>query len=211
MFSKNKITVFTAFCIVFLLSSFVSAQISTTPKSPEKSATPAKPTPTPAAKDSKIEFPEIEGWEKGEIQEYPTPELGYSIPYQSIDGGTVTIYVYNGGKKSIPDGVTGKLLKSEIDQAKSDIIQIGEMGRYQNVKEVKSEIVTLGGNGGETKALYSLFSFSVGGREVDSEIYLFGYQGNFIKIRATRPKSKDESVKAALNSLLTQMDNTFSK
>lgn len=183
---KFKYTIFAVFCCLLLMSSGVSAQ-------------------------SEIEFPEIDGWEKGEVRSYPTAELGYSIPYQSETGGTVTIYVYNGGRSKIADGIDDKYVKSEIENAKSDIKAAGENGAYQGVKKIKDGTVTLGGADGSVKALYSLFNFKIQGTMVDSEIYLFGYNNNFIKIRATRLKGKNGASNDDLNALLKEIDKLFSK
>lgn len=141
--------------------------------------------------NSAIVFPVVEGWEQGDKATYPSAELGYSIPYQSETGGIVTVYVYNGGLTKIPDGIDDSSVKNEIKKAENDIKAYGEAGYYQDVKLIKSETVTLGGTGGSLKALYSLFSFKVRGAAVDSEIYLFGYKDQFIKIRATRAKVKN--------------------
>ena len=159
--------------------------------------------------NKEIEFPEIDGWEKGAIRKYPQAELGYSIAYQSSDGGVVSIYVYNGGLTKIPNGVNDPIIEDEIRRAKNEIFQVGKAGYYDNVKEVKNDTITLGGESGKVKALYSLFNFTARGQDMDSEIYLFGYQNNFIKIRATRPKAKNNSPNEALNSLLKKIDKLF--
>ncbi|MEZ5429412.1 MAG: hypothetical protein R2747_24395 [Pyrinomonadaceae bacterium] len=192
MRSFLKLSVFSIFCGLLLASSAVLAQ-------------------TDADRGVEVEFPEIEGWEKGEITTYPTAQLGYSIVYQSAEGGTVTIYVYGGGVSKIADGIDDKNVKNEIKKAKNDIVLIGERGIYKNVKEIKDDTVTLGGRDGKVKALYSLFNFEIQGRQVDSEIYLFGYHNNFIKIRATRAKSKNNEPNEAITTLLAEIDKLFSE
>jgi hypothetical protein len=144
MRSVLKYTVFSLICGLFLMSSVALAQGN-------------------SAKNSKIIFPEVEGWEMGDVTTYPTAELGYSVPYQSEDGGTVTVYVYNGGLKKIADGIDDKNVKSQIKQAENDIKTYGDAGYYDDVKLIKNETVTLGGSSGTTKALYSLLAFKVRG------------------------------------------------
>lgn len=190
MRSVLKYTVLTIVCVLLLSSTVVFAQSNST---------------------KKIVFPEVEGWEKGDIATYPTAELGYSIPYQSETGGIVTFYVYNAGLIKIADGIDDQNVKNEIKKAENDIKSYGEAGYYQNVKLVKSETVTLGGINGTTKALYSLFSFKVRGAEVDSEISIFGYQNNFIKIRATRAKGKNGADNSEVNKLLLEIGKIFTK
>lgn len=181
---KLKCNLFAVICALFLLSSAVVAQ------------------------DGKLLFPEVEGWEIGEVATYPTAELGYSVPYQSETAGVVTFYVYNGGLSSIADGIDDQNVKNEIRKAESDIIAYGDAGYYQDVKLVKSESVILGGSG-TRKVLYSLFSFKVRGTEVDSEIYLFGYKNNFIKIRLTRAKGKDGAGNPEVDKLLLEVGKIF--
>lgn len=183
---KFRYTIIAVFCCVLLMSSVGSAQ-------------------------SKMEFPEIDGWVKGKMTTYPTAALGYSVPYQSETGGTVTIYVYNGGKSKITDGVDDKNVKKEIENAGNEIKQSGELGYYDDVKKVKDDTITLGGTDGKIKALYSLYNFKIRGQKVDSEIYLFGYNNSFVKIRATRPASKNGVSNDALNDLLKEIDELFSK
>lgn len=162
-------------------------------------------------KDSNIVFPDVDGWERSEISTYPTKELGYSVNYDSREGGRVTVYVYNGGHKSIPNGITDNLPQGEIEIAKDEINKVGRMGVYEDLKEVKNDSITLGGSSGKVKSLYSLFNFKLRGNVMTSEIYLFGYNNNFIKIRATRPKEAEGTVNKALANLLAAFDETFSK
>ncbi len=214
MISKLKYTLFAVFCSLLLMAVAASAQPKNQDKSDkstktDKSAGKTKPDNSVADKKSEIEFPDVDGWERSKAEKYPSAELGYSLAYQSEDGVAVTIYVYNGGLKKISSDITDNTLKSEMEFAKGGIKQFGEAGIYQNVKEVKSDTVTLGGTSGKVKALHSIFTFRAKGREAISEIYLFGHQNNFIKIRATRPKSQIES--QTLTDLLSKLDAAFSK
>ena len=156
---------------------------------------------------SGILFPEVEGWDKSDKTTYPVLGLGYSYNYESADGGRVTIYVYDKRLSEIPDGVSNSAVKDEFKQVKNEISQFGKAGVYQNLKEAKSEIITLGGTSGKIKSLYALFYFTVKGQEMASELYIFGYKNNFIKIRATRPKSAVNSRELA--NLLAEIDTVF--
>jgi hypothetical protein len=179
---KLEKTLFAVVCGLFLLSSAAVAQ------------------------SSNIVFPNVEGWEKGDVTTYPSAELGYSVPYQSETGGIVTFYVYNGGLGKIADGIDDENVKNEAKKAENDIKAYGDAGYYQDVKLVRTDSIALGGT---TKALYSLFSFKVRGADVDSEIYLFGYQNSFIKIRATRAKGKNGANNAEVNKLLAEVSKIF--
>lgn len=176
--------------------------------------TGAKPAPTPLAKPSAnttiLEAPEVDGWERGDKQTFPTAELGYSYGYESEDGGRVTLYVYNGGRKSIPSELTG-IVNQELQQAKSDIKAYEEMGYYKDVKMEKDETITLGGSPGKVKALHTFMTFSSNGLKLDSEIYIFAFRNHFIKIRATRPSANKAAAKPVMDALLASIGSTFSE
>ncbi len=198
MNSKLRSKLVLLFCSLLILQTSLMAQ-----KSSE--------TTKDASKGTEIAFPDVEGWEKGATDTYPSPELGYSVPYQSPGNGTVTIYVYNGGNKVISSDLDSVILTNEIDRARSDIRQFGELGYYEGVKEITNDTVVLGGTSGKVNCLHSLFNFKVRGTEVTSEIYLFGYKNNFIKIRSTRPLDKPGEKNEAIVKLFSAIDTVFSK
>ena len=136
--------------------------------------------------------------------------MGFSINYESREGGKVTIYVYNGGKKKIDDGATDKVIKEELNKAKGEIQKVADLGYYPNLKELKNETVTLGGTSGKVKVLYTLYNIGTEGKYVASEIYIFGHQNRFIKIRATRLRNKNEAGNKMVADLLKEIDTFFS-
>lgn len=227
MFSKLKKASFLALAVILSLTVSAFAQDSAGEKGTfkkEPDSTKKEPTTTkknndgdisigkketkPASQNkSGILFPEVEGWDKSDKTTYPVLGLGYSYSYESADGGRVTIYVYDKRLSEIPDGVSNSAVKDEFKQVKNEISQFGKAGVYQNLKEAKSETITLGGTGGKVKSLYALFYFNVRGQEMASELYIFGYKNNFIKIRATRPKNAENSRELA--NLLAEIDTVF--
>jgi hypothetical protein len=226
MRSILKFTLLAVFCGLFLMQGEIAAQDSgkavpaenpdKTKKTdkPDKSDKPEKTVDGVAPitlKDLAVDFPDVEGWEREEIQKYPSEELGFSVNYESIEGGRVTIYVYNGGKRNIPDDLSDKILKNELNTARNEIRRVADMGLYQDVKELKNDTVTLGGANGKVKALRTLYNFSANGRNLTSEIYMFAHRNRFIKIRATRPRDKDENGNKAVTSLHAEIDAMFSK
>lgn len=160
--------------------------------------------------DLAINFPEIENWQQSEIQKYPTEDLGFSIDYESREGGKVTIYVYKGGQKTIPDDISDKVIKNELKKAKGEIQKVADMGYYDDLKEVKNDTVTLGGTSGKIKALHALYNFRARNQNLASEIYIFGHKNRFIKIRATRSRSNNESGDKMVTDLLAEIDTFFS-
>lgn len=194
-----KIAAFSIFCLLFI----VTAKAQTTSPAPPKSL-------SPTGQELKIEFPDIDGWKKGEITRYPIPELGYSINYDSEDAGRVTIYVYNMGLKEIPSDVNDTMLKNEIARVKNEVQTVGKMGYYTNLREVKDETITLGGSTGKVKALKTVFSYNLQGKPVISEAYILGHKNHFIKIRATYPNVEGETENKALTDILVQLEKILS-
>lgn len=200
-------TILIVFCGLCLTQADARAQ-DKSPEKTDKTAKTSSPGATNADREAKVEFPEVEGWKKSVVRN-PSAELGDMINYDSNEG-RVTVYLYNAGVKNISDDVKDGTIKDEMENAKNGIYQLGEMGIYQNVKEVKSDTVMLGGGSGKVKALHSLFNFNAKGQDLVSEIYLFGYKNNFVKIRATRPKAGGTENKAFAD-LLAKLDTHFSK
>lgn len=220
MNSNLKKIILTLFTGLFFLQAGIYAQVkpseteSGKPGKVEKTEKTEKKNPGGLAnvtlEDLAVNFPEVENWEQSEIQKYPTEDLGFSINYESETGGRVTIYVYKGGEKSIPDGVMDKVIKNQLNKAKDEIKQVAEMGYYENLKELKNDTVTLGGSEGKTKALHTLYTFTARQQNVTSEIYIFGNKNRFIKIRATRPRDNNENGDKMVVDLLKEIDTFFS-
>jgi len=156
-----------------------------------------------------IEFPTVDGWTRGEKQIIPDDGggRGHVINYDSKTNGRVTVYIYTRGLKSIPDGL-GKLVEEELEGAKAAIRVVAGTGAYGEVKGGKTETITLGGDKGRVKSLRASYVFNRNGQVLNSEIYLFGYQDHFIKLRASRPASASNEAFAAL---LLSLDQLFSK
>lgn len=211
MRSILKYTVFVVLCSLFLSLTAANAQDSSNQLPPAKSDKAIKPDTSDKSKDLKVEFLDIEGWKRSEVTKYPTPELGYSVNYDSEEAVRVTIYVYNLGMTNISNDINNSVVKNEIGRAKGDIKAVAKMGYYQDVKELKNDTITLAGQTGKMKALHTVFNYSVKGKPLISEIYLLGHKNNFIKIRATYPKVEVEAENKALADFLVEIEKLLSK
>lgn len=215
MRSIFRYSILALFCGLFMMQSIAAQDKSTEPQT-EKTDKTGKTDKTPKGlapvtlDDLAVNFPEVEGWDIGDIQKYPTEDLGFSVNYESRAGGRVTIYVYDGGKKNILDDLTDKTIKSELNSAKNEIKKVAEMGYYKKLKELKNETVTLGGTSGKIKVLYTLYNFTSDDTYLTSEIYIFGRKNKFIKIRATRPRDENETGDKMVADLLKELDAFFS-
>ena len=199
---------FLRFCALSILvlsgAAFAQAQAKPSP-TPTPSPSPVKIERTTKF-DGNVEFPKVNGWALTPKHAYPTPELGYSVNYESPEGGRVTVYVYSGGRKTIPNDLTG-VVADEMNRAKGDIQAAVNAGMYENAKVLKSETINFGGPNGRVKALYASYDLAARGNQLHSEIYLFPYQNYFVKIRATRPRSLANS--EAVAELLSELDILF--
>lgn len=190
--------------LVFAASTF--AQKPASKPSPSPSPTPLK-LERESKFDGDVTFPEVDGWDLTARQQYPTPDMGYSHNYES-SSGRVTIYVYNGGRTSIPNALTG-VVAEEVKMTQAGILMFVERGSYESAKELKNETVALGGANGKVKSLHVLYALRAGGRDLDSHIYLFPYNNYFIKIRMTGPPAKEPSADTV--ALFEALDLLFSK
>ncbi|CAN5612841.1 hypothetical protein BH20ACI4_BH20ACI4_04820 [soil metagenome] len=189
-------------CLLFLQADAIAQE--------KSGGEPQKSTKNDVSKtdNSKFEFPQIEGWENGEIKKTP---VGDMMNYDSEKGGRVTLYFYDGVLKGMPNKEREEVLKNEMTGAKIGILQLGEMGIYQNIKEAKKdETVMLGGKSGKVKSLHSLLYFSTKDDDLVSEIYVFSYKDHLFKIRASRSRTKENDNKA-LEKFFSELDARFSK
>jgi hypothetical protein len=155
-----------------------------------------------------LNFPDVEGYDKGEVHEYGGG-AGKSIPYNSKDGVVVTIYIYNRGLTKIPNGVSDDVRK-DMKGAKAAIKEAEKQGLYTKATELgKEEEVTLGKNG--PKALRASFEIAAAKGDSLSDIYITGYQNYFIKIRCTRPKNTAEKTKPSMERLVSKLGDILAK
>lgn len=208
---SKSINLFAAFAASIIV--FTAAAAGQKPAVP--SPTPAA-TPTPSANSSirvkagklEITFPEVENWEQSDVTTYPQAELGYSVSYDREGGSRVTVYVYNGGRASIPDKLDGAVA-DQLASAKAEIKTVAEMGVYKNVKEVKSNVKTLAKTGGKIAVAHAAYTLEARGTKLNSSIYIFPFKNNFIKLRITSPMETDESFDTDMDALLAALDRLF--
>ncbi len=172
-----------------------------------KAESPSKQPPK-RSNDGVLDFPDVEGWEKGSVVKYPQVQLGYSVNYDGDLGNRVSIYVYNAGRKDIGKSLEGAV-KQEVERAKAEIDMIAEMGAYSDVKVIKDERSMLGGKSGKIETLRKVLTFKVRGAEQHSEIIIFPFEGNFVKLRATWPRRLGPDAEAAAAQLMGEIERFF--
>lgn len=119
-------------------------------------------------------------------QQAPRLELGHILQYagRNFIG---SVYVYNGGRPSVPDGVRNPVVQAEFEQAQSDIFAVARMRGWP--APVKSaDAVTRDTSVEFLTATYRLDSPSA---QQDSVVAITGARGQFIKVRMTVPAGGD--------------------
>lgn len=212
---KFKLLVLSLLMSVFTLSALAQDPVKDPKTKPEppKTETPVKPDAEKAvkparAKGAELDFPDVEGWKKGQVVKYPQREMGYSVNYDAADGARVSVYVYNNGRSDIKNSLAGPVAQ-EIEMAKAGIDAMAQMGRYTDVKVEKDEKTKLGGKNGKIEVLRKVISMKANETALHSEIIIFPFEGNFIKFRATRPKSGGAAGEEAVNKLLAEIEAMF--
>jgi hypothetical protein len=152
-----------------------------------------------------LAFPDIDGFQKGKINRYPQPGLGYSIGYITPEKILATIYVYNGGLDKIPDGPGSEAVKQQILNAKGDIYELKKRGDYDTVTprgDEKPQEVPLGKG---AKALRLSFEIGFDGQKLVSYIFVTGYKNHFVKIRFSYPAAEKDKGEKGLQKVLTEV------
>ena len=130
---------------------------------------------------------------RAEVTSYEAkhPGLGISVGYDA-SGMTVTVYVYKMGMKSIPTNLNSLVLKNQFKQAASDIVSLGELGYYSNVKKISDGEVSWGAAGADKRSLHAFYSYSQKGQDRLSHLYLMGFRNHFFKVRFTYDKEVEK-------------------
>jgi hypothetical protein len=165
----------------------------------------------PARYQSASQFPELIGFSKGKKDTYGDPALGYSMSYFSRDGMAITVYVYNGGHPTIPEGTASQLVQEEQKSAAGEIYEMGRLGKYGDVKQTVHDEVRLGTSAKAPRALHIGFTLTKEGVKKVSDLYIVGHKNNFVKIRSTRNLSTREKTAGKLSYVLGKIGTMLSK
>ena len=132
--------------------------------------------------------------------------LGVSVGYGAPDV-TATIYLYNMGMKSIPEGIDASDFRTHFDQVVAEVIGAGQNGPYRDVKILSVEKALLDPGKDGPSALSATFTYVVlhSGKEVLSKLYLMGYKNHFLKIRFTGHMERRIEGEKALERFLQEL------
>lgn len=136
--------------------------------------TPAEPA---------FKLPDVKNWQRGEIRGLPADDSGFTVAYDSRSGGTVTLYQYTRGETDIPDELGFSGVLREFNHAKGSIADAAKMGIWDSAKELSSKTVNLGDS--TRQALWARFELTKDGHATKSEVFVWAYNNNYIKLRCT--------------------------
>jgi hypothetical protein len=135
-------------------------------------------------------------------QTYEPEGLGYSVAYGNRLC-LVTLYVYNRGKKDIPNGKGSDLVAAELKGALEELKGAEKAGVIRNVKQPKGD-ATLPEAARATFATAS-FTFDVEDGGCKGSILVVGRSNHFLKIRVSQyvvgGKTNDREVHRFLEAL----------
>ena len=140
----------------------------------------------------------------GEPHKYDPPSLGISYQY-SGNGLSLTIYVYDAGFESIPDGGDTVASCLQFEQAKHDVLAAG----YTGTRLRSQQLARLAPPADLPLAREAVFEFQRDGRATVSYLWLTAVGKHFLKLRfSVNEKFRDElpeARRAVLTALGTAM------
>jgi hypothetical protein len=167
---------------------------------------PAGPYTDPA---SRLVLPEtLGGLPRVSAYDYESRRagLGVSFKYQ-MKSPTIfaDVYVFNGGRALIPEGIDDPAVTGMIDSAIGEIRAMGEMGRYEGVEMIGSDSIPLGDAPGARRALRARFAYTLAEGKVYSHVYGLAVHNHFVKLRFTYRQDQSAEALPVLGAVLQDL------
>jgi hypothetical protein len=129
--------------------------------------------------------------------EFPQKELGVNIAYQRSGPVRGSVYVYNGGLKSIPSGTEAPIVRKHFAQVIGEVKQMETMG--------KARAVTLSATGEQTTSypgcgpqfIWRAYEMELSEGTLTSYTYLTALKNNFVKLRVSYRKGDTQGSQTA--------------
>ena len=125
--------------------------------------------------------------------EATNPGLGVTVPY-SAPGLKATVYVYDLGIPTIPEGPTSDITLRLFSRSVEDVHALATHGVYESVH--LQEKYGTGSPARGQEFLCAQFEIKQGGRRLDSYVFLTAHSSKFIKIRITVPPDSENNRRA---------------
>ncbi|HEY1541593.1 MAG TPA: hypothetical protein VGG01_04220 [Xanthobacteraceae bacterium] len=145
-----------------------------------------------------LTFPDtIAGTRIGPVTDFEetNPGLGYSVRYDK-PGWIINVYIYDDRLGPIPGELDADVVKSQLEQARGDIVALQRSGSYTNVSFNRSYV--LRDAAGKARFLCADYTFArkdMG--NVDSFLCLTSWNGQFVKFRLTTGERASSAREAA--------------
>jgi hypothetical protein len=139
-----------------------------------------------------LRFPDrIAGAERGEPHDFEkaNPGLGHSVQYRMPDW-SITVYIYDMGRTSIPDDPQSDVVKSQLEDARREVFQV-----RSNV-EWKRDF-SIGSESRKVRFICGVFAFTGKASErLDGLLCLTAWKNKFVKFRLTTSARKGSEAEA---------------
>jgi hypothetical protein len=115
--------------------------------------------------------------------EEKAPGWGYGVRYRQ-EGWTIDVYIYDHALSAVSDDLQSDVLKSEVKEAQSEIMELQRRGSYAKVELLRDYVMR--DPRGRPRFLCSDFVYThekLG--NVDSYLCLTGWHDKFVKFRLT--------------------------
>jgi hypothetical protein len=131
-------------------------------------------------------FPvEYEGAKRLSVRGYDDPSLGYSVGYER-GGVTATIYIYDAGRKAIPDNPDDAVIMAELRSSTIEAMQ------FRKNAEMKKGFALVDDQ--KRRRLVCVLITDYGNS--DGTVCVGGAKNKFIKFRTTAPAKPDAPAEA---------------
>jgi hypothetical protein len=151
----------------------------------------------------KIVWPDVKGLDRQKPNAFKDKALGYSVAYLA-EGTVITVYVYDLGRKSIPDGPDSDVVKAEMYESllALEANKTRKDPRYKSLQPLDEAVIAFGSTKTAPQLRRKRYEADIVGEGAAvTELYVTGYKNHFLKIRATYPsadKAKGEKAVADL-------------
>lgn len=155
--------------------------------------------------EPRFTLPKPQGWNVSKRRELPPADEGFSVAYDHESGMAVTLYQFTRGRRNISNDLESGPILEEMINAQKAIQTAVELGYWDDADKIEQKIVSLGKS--PQKARWCRFRLKSGGRELDSDLYVWAFDDAIFKIRCTGTDLDTPAAKEILNGLFTEIGN----
>lgn len=135
-----------------------------------------------------VSFPdEVAGLPFAGRSEFPQKELGVNIAYQRTGPVRGSVYIYNGGLKSIPSGTDAPIVRRHFTQVIAEVKQLEALGKARVTLSAGGEQIT-SFSGCGPQFIWQSYEMELPEGTLNSFTYLTALNSNFVKLRVSYRK-----------------------